>query len=68
MSHCVIERLERQVAEQKYELEQAHNTIDHQHNIYHQLVQSIELEKANSEQLDSDTNEIYKTRDSTNSL
>lgn len=38
ISRQVIDRLERQVGEYKYELEQAKDTIEKQHNMYYNLV------------------------------
>ena len=40
MSKSVIERLERQVGEYKFELDQAKDTIEQQHNMYYNLVMS----------------------------
>ena len=42
MSQCLIERLERTVAEQKFELEQAKDTIERQHEMYYELMRGTQ--------------------------
>ncbi len=41
MSQAVIERLERQVGEYKFELTQAKDTIEKQHEMYHHLAKIV---------------------------
>jgi hypothetical protein len=42
MSQTVIERLERQVNEYQFELEQAKDTIERQHDMYYSLLRSTD--------------------------
>eukprot|EP00347_Sterkiella_histriomuscorum_P008572 403344581 len=60
MSQQVIERLERQVGEYKFELDQAQSTIDKQHVMYYQLVQNFDSQK---EQQPQQNLPIYQDRD-----
>eukprot|EP00350_Pseudokeronopsis_sp_OXSARD2_P002594 CAMPEP_0170542840 /NCGR_PEP_ID=MMETSP0211-20121228/2145_1 /TAXON_ID=311385 /ORGANISM="Pseudokeronopsis sp., Strain OXSARD2" /LENGTH=44 /DNA_ID= /DNA_START= /DNA_END= /DNA_ORIENTATION= len=40
MSHQIIEKLEKQIIEYKYELDEAKSTIEKQHEMYNEVVRS----------------------------
>ncbi|CDW87060.1 UNKNOWN [Stylonychia lemnae] len=50
MSQQVIERLERQVGEYKFELDMAQTTIEKQHDMYYKLAQTIEYDTTQKSQ------------------